>query len=121
LSLFAGISFFLTLDSLSSRAKIKIVRKSKTMLGARISRAASSPDHLRPYSLRISRDHGGGLWTIEDDEGQLYLAVLSREVTAHRRRRELAEVAPLIDSGHPEYVPPTASIAASAVGRDVAT
>lgn len=29
--------------------------------------------------MRIRNYHGGGLWTIEEDSGQLYLAVLSRE------------------------------------------
>jgi hypothetical protein len=29
----------------------------------------------RPYTLRVRRDHGGGLWTFEGDDGQLYLAV----------------------------------------------
>jgi len=45
---------------------------------------------VRPYTLRVSRDHGGGLWTFEDQDGQLYLAVLSRELTDHRRDREAA-------------------------------
>lgn len=27
----------------------------------------------------MRRDHGGGLWTFEDQDGQLYLAVKSRE------------------------------------------
>jgi hypothetical protein len=36
-------------------------------------------DSIRPYTLRVDRDHGGGLWTLEDNRGQLYLAVLSRE------------------------------------------
>lgn len=34
---------------------------------------------IRPYTLRVKRDHGGGLWTFEDNDGQLYLAVKSRE------------------------------------------
>ena len=40
-------------------------------------RRAAAP--VRPYTLRVHRDHGGGLWTFEGDDGQLYLAVLSRE------------------------------------------
>jgi hypothetical protein len=36
-------------------------------------------DSIRPYTLRVHRDHGGGLWTFEDNTGQLYLAVKSRE------------------------------------------
>jgi hypothetical protein len=35
--------------------------------------------------MRVKRDHGGGLWTIESDYGQLYLAVLSREVSEAAR------------------------------------
>ena len=35
-----------------------------------------------PFDIRIQRDHGGGLWTMESREGQLYLAVLSRESSA---------------------------------------
>ena len=44
-------------------------------------------DTIRPYTLRVKRDHGGGLWTLEDNEGQLYLAVLSYEMSEQRRRR----------------------------------
>jgi len=40
---------------------------------------------VRPYNMRITRDHGGGLWTVEDSDGQLYLAVLSKANTKHRR------------------------------------
>jgi len=43
--------------------------------------------------MRIRRDHGGGLWTIEDNEGQLYLAVLSRESSASVARLEEARAA----------------------------
>jgi hypothetical protein len=43
--------------------------------------------------MRISRDHGGGLWTIESDSGQLYLAVLSPLSDELRRRREERRVA----------------------------
>jgi hypothetical protein len=34
------------------------------------------------------REHGRGLWTFEDDTGQLYLAVLSREVNRFRQHVE---------------------------------
>lgn len=43
---------------------------------------------VRPYDLRISRDHGGGLWTMESSTGQLYLAVLSPRTAAFKRARE---------------------------------
>jgi len=65
--------------------KIKIVGKSKTLSGARFSRAKRD---IRPYNMRVSRDHGGGLWTIESDDGQLYLAVLSPLSDDIRRQRE---------------------------------
>lgn len=45
-------------------------------------------DSIRPYTLRVVRDHGEGLWTLEDNGGQLYLAVLSRSNSQHRRRLE---------------------------------
>jgi hypothetical protein len=53
-------------------------------LGAGISRAKRDRE-VRPYTLRVVRDHGGGLWTFEANDGQLYLAVLSAENTARRR------------------------------------
>jgi len=65
--------------------KIKIVGKSKTLFGARGPRAQRD---IRPYNMRVSRDHGGGLWTIESDEGQMYLAVLSPLSDDLRRQRE---------------------------------
>ena len=72
--------------------KIKIVGEQKTGKGAgMLSRARRAT--IRPYELRVVRDHGGGLWTFEDHEGQLYLAVLSREVSAFRRQREEARAA----------------------------
>lgn len=43
---------------------------------------------VRPYNIRITRDHGGGLWTMEADDGQLYLAVLSKSVEDFRRERD---------------------------------
>jgi hypothetical protein len=42
---------------------------------------------LRPYNLRIVRDHGGGLWTMEADDGQLYLSVLAKSVDDFKRER----------------------------------
>jgi hypothetical protein len=61
--------------------KIKIVGRSKNIgaVGRTLSR--TNVRVLRPYNMRVKREHGGGLWTIEDDRGQLYLAVLSREVS----------------------------------------
>jgi len=47
---------------------------------------------LRPYNMRISRDHGGGLWTIESDEGQLYLAVLSKRDSLGKSEREAGRI-----------------------------
>lgn len=74
-----------TLDSAFLSVKIEIVgkRKSKgTPVGAaRAQRVRSA----RPHNVRVVRDHGAGLWTFEDDSGQMYLAVLSREVSEHRR------------------------------------
>lgn len=48
---------------------------------------------LRPYTLRVVRDHGGGLWTFEANDGQLYLAVLSPLSSELRREREQKRVA----------------------------
>jgi hypothetical protein len=45
------------------------------------SQPSAKRSSIRPYDMRVKRDHGGGLWTIEQDNGQLYLAVLSREVS----------------------------------------
>lgn len=65
------------------------MEKSKRLSGAGMLRRAKR-DSVRPYTLRVDRDHGGGLWTFEDNTGQLYLAVLSRENT--ERRRDLQEL-----------------------------
>lgn len=88
----ANSDFFLsvTLDRSRRPIKIKIVTEKKRKLGAgMLSRAKRAP--IRPYTLRVVRDEGGGLWTLEDSTGQLYLAVLSRENT--RIRRGLIEAA----------------------------
>jgi len=58
---------------------------------------------IRPYDMRVSRDHGGGLWTIESDSGQLYLAVLSPLSSEIKAERERERRVRLIDSSHPEY------------------
>jgi hypothetical protein len=65
------------------------VENGKRLFGAGISRTKSDPQAVRPYSLRVRRDHGGGLWTFEDNEGQLYLAVKSREVSETIRALEV--------------------------------
>lgn len=54
--------------------------------------------------MRISRNHGGGLWTIEDEDGQLYLAVLARPKHEHRLTVEANERHPTVDSLGDEYV-----------------
>jgi hypothetical protein len=59
--------------------KIKIVAKEKRLLGAGMISGRHRRATERPYTLRVKRDHGGGLWTAEDKDGQLYLMVLSRE------------------------------------------
>ena len=61
--------------------KIKIVEKQKTSL---VQKGFRRPKAVRDldWNIRIKRDHGGGLWTMESREGQLYLAVLSRESSA---------------------------------------
>lgn len=56
-------------------------------------RRRSLAPSVRPYTLRVARVHGGGLWTLEDNKGQLYLAVLSRENSDFRRRQELERMA----------------------------
>lgn len=89
-SQFAGLSFSSTLDGFDLLVTIKIVEKRKTLFGARLSRASARQSDLRPYTLRVVRDHEGGLWTLEDNSGQLYLAVLSREVSEHKRERARA-------------------------------
>ena len=58
---------------------------------------------IRPYDMRVSRDHGGGR-TIESDSGQLYLAVLSPLSSEIKAERERERRVRLIDSSHPEYV-----------------
>jgi hypothetical protein len=78
--------YLLTLDGFSSGTKIKIVRRNKLSW---VQKGRRAKRDVRPYTLRVSRDHGGGLWTFEASDGQLYLGVLSNENT--RRRRELEE------------------------------
>lgn len=56
------------------RTKIKFVGV-KTAASGQDSVAAVRPRPSRPVTLRVRRDHGGGLWTLEDQAGQLYLAV----------------------------------------------
>lgn len=56
-------------------------------------------DSIRPYTMRVVRDHGGGLWTFESDKGQLYLAVLSREINEFRQGREELRQAQVDQSG----------------------
>jgi hypothetical protein len=64
---------------------IEVVGKSKKEGQVGRGRSRTNVRVLRPYDMRVKRDHGGGLWTIEDSEGQLYLAVLSREVSEAAR------------------------------------
>jgi hypothetical protein len=66
--------------------KIKIVGSQKRLKGAGMLSAARARRSIRPYTLRVSHDYGGGLWGLEDDTGQTYLAVLSNPVDAARRR-----------------------------------
>lgn len=80
----SGFFLSLTLDDFPALVKIKIVRESKTLLGAGI-RSRAQRASVRPYNIRVVRDHGGGLWTLEDNDGQTYLAVLSYTNSAHRR------------------------------------
>lgn len=35
--------------------------------------------------LRVRRDHGGGLWTLEDQAGQTYLSVRTPEFAPYAR------------------------------------
>lgn len=91
------------MTSFTVSLKIKIVGKRKTLLGAGLPSSAE-PTSIRPYTMRVVRDNGGGLWTLEDNTGQLYLAVLSREVSDHRRARAEADRA----EGQPyRWVSPT--------------
>lgn len=77
-----------TLDFLVLELRIKIVGKAKSK-GTPVSTARAKRDRsARPYTLRVVRDHGGGLWTFESDSGQMYLAVLSREVSEFRQEVE---------------------------------
>lgn len=57
------------------------------LMGAGMLRRAKR-DSSSPYTLRVVRDHGEGLWTLESDDGQLFLAVLSRSNTVIRRGLE---------------------------------
>lgn len=63
------------------------MRGPKIAAGRRKSSAARSAP-IRPYTHRVVRDHGLGLWTLEDNTGQTYLAVLARPIDAHRTRVE---------------------------------
>lgn len=74
-----------TLASLDRGDQNQIVGKQKKSWVQGYRRAKPDPQALRPYTLRVLRDHGGGLWTFEGDDGQLYLGVHSRENTAHLR------------------------------------
>lgn len=60
----------------------------------------------RAYNIRVVRDHGGGLWTLEADSGQMYLAVLSRQNS--ERRRELEANRPHPHAGRDEKLWPVA-------------
>jgi hypothetical protein len=60
----------------------------KRLFGAGIRRRALSPSEGRPYNIRVRRNHGGGLWTFEADDGQLYLAVKSREANQLMEARD---------------------------------
>lgn len=73
------------LDDPRNGFTIKIVeKKGASRVQDSVTRRQPRVD-ARPHELRVNRDNGGGLWTFEDQDGQLYLAVLSREV---RRFRE---------------------------------
>ena len=65
--------------------KIKIVGMIKPSRVQRVSRAKRD---IRPYDIRVKRDHGCGLWTLEGNDGQLYLAVLSPLSDSLRKARE---------------------------------
>jgi hypothetical protein len=69
------------LDRIEVTVRIKIVGRSKMQGQSGRGQPSAQRSSIRPYDMRIKRDHGGGLWTIEADGGQLYLAVLSREVS----------------------------------------
>lgn len=66
------------------------MEKRKPFLGGGIRQRRPLAAVPRPYTLRVVRDHGGGLWTFEDDKGQLYLGVLSKENSDHRVAVEAA-------------------------------
>lgn len=76
------------LDRFQTRTKIKIVGSEQKQGHVGRSQLRAKRASIRPYNMRIKRDHGAGLWTIEDDQGQLYLAVLSREVSEFARDRQ---------------------------------
>lgn len=50
----------------------------KRIVGWRDRRRRFLPASDRPYYAKLIRDHGGGLWTFEGENGQLYLAVLKK-------------------------------------------
>jgi hypothetical protein len=70
--------------------KIKIVGRNEKAVRAGFRRRLAGVNQSRPYNMRVSRDHGGGLWTIESEHGQLYLAVLSPLSSDLRREREIS-------------------------------
>ena len=90
----ANSDFFLfsTLDRFSRLVKIKFVENKTLSSGRGFSRRTKSVD-IRPYHLRVQRDHGGGLWTAEDEDGQLYLMVRSREINASVQQLDEARAA----------------------------
>jgi hypothetical protein len=77
---------------LTYRLKIKLVTPKQNP--SSVQRVPSpQASEIRPYTHRVVRDHGGGLWSLEDNGGQLYLAVLSRENSEMRRERIEEEAA----------------------------
>lgn len=74
----------------------------KHSFGAGMLRRAKR-DSIRPYTLRVVRDHGGGLWTFESNSGQMYLAVLSHENNQRRFLLEEKRQAEIDQSGRGPY------------------
>lgn len=91
------------LYKLTRTHKIKTVGVHETQGWGRKLLGAKRRSDVRPYNARVVRDHGGGLWTFEDDRGQMYLAVLSRENHAHRRDMLRRVNVRLVDSSSSEF------------------
>lgn len=93
-----------TLDVSHDLFKIEIVGIKKKLVGAGRQPSTKSTT-IRPYELRVRRSIGDGLWELEADNGQLYLAVLANPV--HERRMKHEEERRATGEAYPRTKPQT--------------